>query len=83
MGDINEQEWKEMVDSGYIQFSDSKEDIPVIVYGFDFRRGKVYAGHGRITAKFIKPDKKGRIVYNGKKYFVTELKKSEDYKEWH
>ena len=83
MGDINQQEWNEMVRSGYIKFSDTKHNTPVILFGFDYKRGKAYAGHGKISAKFIKPDKKGRIIYNGRKYFVTELPRSADYKEWH
>jgi len=55
-----------------------------ILFGMDYKRGKALVGYGKISAKFIRPDKKGKINYNGKKYDLKELfeNKSEDYKEW-
>jgi hypothetical protein len=56
-----------------------------ILFGMDYKRGKVYVGYGKISAKFVKPDKKGKIKYSGKNYSLQELfeNKSEDFREWH
>lgn len=55
-----------------------------ILFGMDYKRGKAWVGYGKLTAKFIKPDKKGMITYNGKKYTLIELfkNKSDDYREF-